>query len=104
MARRIADGEQFIPIGRVARREIPALHAPAPAHAGGGIGDGIAAEAAIEFVERAQASLGSRIVGTIEQAALHMIGFHQVEQHHAGFLVTESRGAIWRRAHAVRRR
>ena len=59
--------------------------------AGGAETDRAAPEAGVELIERAHATDRARIVGTVEQSALHPVGRHQIKEGDAGLLVAIAR-------------
>jgi hypothetical protein len=59
--------------------------------AGGAETDRAASIAGVELVERAHATDRARIVGTVEQSAMHPLGRHQIKEGDAGLLVAIAR-------------
>src|SRR5271170_5882974 len=70
--------QKLVPHRRVAwRYEFPP-QLPAMPLAGGAEADRAAAEAGVELVDRAHATDRARIVGTVEQSALYVVGRHEI--------------------------
>jgi hypothetical protein len=65
-------------------------HGPIAFGAGGGVGDGVAAHAAVAGVERVHELFAPGTVAGVEQVALVLVFGGQVGEHDAAFAVTDT--------------
>jgi len=81
--------QQLLPTCRIAWTDKVAPQLPAAFAAGCGEGHGITAITFVERVDRQHARRRSRAVGLIEQAALDLRRWQEIEQHHARLFLHE---------------